>query len=571
MKSIKKIAQIAMLTLSFLGVAKISKAQTISNHFFGENAWMPDTIGNANACTEPPCILYGKLHKQWSNIKNSGAQVIRFGGIAADKNMPTNYQYIKMIDSIRAKGMEPIIQVPFANWRYTAQQAADIVHFVNVTKGKHIKYWIIGNEPDLGYSFTNANQVANYIKPFASAMKNVDPSILIIGPETAWYNQGIINGLTTPNGPDDITGKDAHGRFYIDVISFHTYPFNGTQTRDQVITKLTSTGNLQDNLVLLNARISSCNTAHGRTGASALKTAITEANINWQNSGSDNLHGLGANSFIGGQFISEMLGISMKNNVDFVNIWSVVEGNTTALNIGFIDPTTGNKKPSYYHFKMMADNFRGTYTDATDNQAKVKVFASKSSNLINVMILNQEQSNSFNYTVRLNNGTVSGSNGLKIAVNAGVNIEHNESIDAQSSLLLTFNSAGVLIKKTEYSLNNHAVANQPPTVTQYGSTGIGDDEAPAVAGTPHFDINVYPNPTAGKLTVALNSANEEQKSVEVEMVNLVGQLVYHKNLEFKDGKEMIDLQEGVANGVYIVRVKNADNKVVTKKIILERK
>jgi hypothetical protein len=82
---------------------------------------------------------------------------------------------------------------------------------------------------------------------------------------------------------------------------------------------------------------------------------------------------------------------------------------------------------------------------------------------------------------------------------------------------------------------------------------------------------VYPNPTAGKLNLAINNANEEQKSVEVEIVNLVGQLVYHKNLEFKDGKEMLDLQEGVANGVYIVRMRNADEKVITKKIVLERK
>ncbi|MCW3070408.1 MAG: hypothetical protein JWO44_298 [Bacteroidetes bacterium] len=569
MKSIRKIFQIGMIALGLVGAAKTTTAQTISNHFFGENAWMPDTIGNANACTEPPCLLYGKLHKNWDNIKNSGASLIRFGGIAADKNMPTNYQYIKMIDSIRAKGMEPVIQVPFANYRYTELQAADIVRFINVTKGMHVKYWIIGNEPDLGYHFTTASQVANYIRPFASAMKAVDPSILIVGPETAWYDQGVINGLTTPGGPDDITGKDAAGRYYIDVISFHSYPFNGTQTRADMITKLTSAGSLQDNLVSLNARIANCNAAHGRTGAATLKTAITEANVNWQNNGADNLNGVGANSFIGGQFLAEMLGISMKNGVDFVNIWSVVEGNNTALNIGYIDAQTGVKKPIYYHFKMMADNFKGNYADVTDNQNNVKTFASKSGSQINVMIMNQDLGSNFNYTVRLNSGTVSGSNALKIAVNAGVTVEYSDMIVAQGSVVLTFNSAGTLIKKTEYSLTGQAIANQPPVVTQYGTTGV--EETALNVGTPNFDINVYPNPTAGKLTVAMNTSNEDQKSVEVEIVNLVGQLVYHKTLEFKDGKEMIDMQEGIANGVYIVRVKNADNKVVIKKIVLERK
>jgi hypothetical protein len=323
-------------------------SQTISPYFFGQNAWMPDTIGNAAACPNPPCLLYGKLHKNWENIKLSNTAIVRFGGIAADRNKPTNFQYIKMIDSVRAKGMEPILQVPFHSGQYTAQQAAAIVQYVNVTKGKNIKYWIIGNEPDLGYSYTNAAQVAAYFRPFASAMKAVDPTILTIGPETAWYNSSIIDGLTTPGGPDDITGKDANGRFYCDIISFHYYPFNGTQTRAQVITKLISAGGLSDKLALLNARLANCNAVHNRTGQYALRSAITEANVNYQNNSADNLNGSGSNSFIGGQFVAEMLSVGMKNNVNFINIWSVVEGNNTALNIGYVDPPTGNKKPMFW-------------------------------------------------------------------------------------------------------------------------------------------------------------------------------------------------------------------------------
>jgi hypothetical protein len=217
---------------------------------------------------------------------------------------------------------------------------------------------------------------------------------------------------------------------------------------------------------------------------------------------------------------------------------------------------------------MMADNFRGMYANSTDNQNNVKVFSSKNANLVNVMIMNQDQNANFSYTVRLDNNTVSGNKALKVNVDAGVSVEYNETINSQATVVLTFNKSGVLVKKTEYSLQQHAASNQPPTVTQYVSTGIGDD-AVSTNGTPAFDMNVYPNPTAGKLTVAVSG--DDQRGVEVEMVNLVGQLVYHKNLEFKDGKEMIDLQEGVANGVYIVKVKNADDKVLTKKIILERK
>src|SRR5688572_4877902 len=228
-----KIFQPVLILLASWLCNSTVNAQAISTHFFGQNAWMPDTIGTS--------VKGGKLHTKWARVGESGAKMVRFGGIAADRNMPTNYQYIKMIDSIRAKGMEPVIQVPVHSNQYNAAQAAAIVQYVNVTRARNVKYWIIGNEPDLGYNYT-ATQVATYIRSHASAMKAVDPSIKTIGPECAWYNNSILHAITTANGPADLTGRDASGRFYLDVISFHYYPFNGTQTYSQVVTKINSTG-----------------------------------------------------------------------------------------------------------------------------------------------------------------------------------------------------------------------------------------------------------------------------------------------------------------------------------------
>lgn len=564
----KKIFQTCLLIVCLSAVAKIGFPQVISNHFFGENAWMPDTIGNANGCIDPPCVLNGKLYQQWENIKNSKASIIRFGGIAADKNMPTNYQYIRMIDAIRSNGMEPIIQVPFYNYRYTAKQAADIVYYINVTKGRNVKYWVIGNEPDLSYSFTSASQVANYFKPFASAMKNVDPSIKIIGPEVAWFNKGIIDGLTTPNGPDDITGKDQAGRYYLDIISFHTYPFKGTQSRDQVISELTSAGSLQDNLIYLNAKVAACNTSHNRTGASALKTAVTEANINWNNPPSDNLSGVGANSFIGGQFVAEMMGIGMKYGVEFINIWSVVEGNTQDNNIGYIDPATGNKKPSYHHFKLLADNFKGVYADGKTNQPNIKSFGSKDGQQVSVLILNQDMVKTHAFTLRLNTNDINKVNPLKININAGIAAEYSDVIPCQSSVLLTFNLAGTIIKKQEYSLTGHAMANLAPALTQFNTTGVtsnvGVDES-------SFEINTFPNPSLGKFTVQLNHENSKENKFEIQLINLIGQVVYQKEAVFLKGKEDVQLNGSFANGAYIVRVKKEGEEDVKKQIIKTQK
>lgn len=567
MNYIKKAIGLLIVISSILLSTNHLNAQTISSHFFGQNAWMPDTIGDIKNAPEPPVVFNGKLHKEWQNIANSGAQSIRFGGIAPDKNMPTDYQYLKMIDSIRAKGMEPIMQVPFRNWRYSAQQAADIVKFVNVTSGRHVKYWVIGNEPDLGYSYTTSTQIAAYIKPFASAMKTADPSIMIIGPECAWFNTNIINGLTTPGGPDDITGKDANGRYYLDVISFHTYPFDGSQTRAQVVSKLASTGSLQDNLAYLNGRVANCNTAHGRAGSTALLTAITEANIDWQNSSTDDVYGVGANSFLGGQFWAEMMGIAMKNGVDFINFWSVAEGSSNAGNIGYIDAGTNTFKPSYYHFKMMADNFRGNSVNATGNVANVKTFASQSSAQICVMLMNEELSTQYNYTVKLGTGTVNGSNALKINVNAGLSVEYSDVLQAQSTVLLIFNSSGSLIKKYEYTLNN-AVAHQAPTMTQYGTTPVSEikDEGPG------FEISkVYPNPTNAKFNIQLNKENTAGRKFDIEVFDIEGRLVLTKtSADFMKGKEEVDLTyRALSSGLYIARVKYG-NDMRTAKVILAK-
>ncbi len=553
--------------LSFCSVQFFS--QTISSHYFGQNAWMPDTIGS-NPCLDPPCVFNGKLDQYWHAVKDSKALLVRFGGTSADKNMPTHYQYIHIIDSIRSNGMEPILQVPFYKYRYTSQQAAAIVQYVNIAQGKHVKYWSIGNEPDLSYSYS-ASQIATYFRDFASAMKAADPSILIVGPDLAWFNQPIVDALTTPNGPSDITGKDISGRYYLDVFAFHRYPFNGSQTRQQVIANLTAPGGLQDNLVYLNGRILGCNTAHNRTGSSAISTALTEGNICWQNSAADNLQGTGANSFLGGQFLAEMMAIGLKNNLDFFNVWSVAEGNGGIVyNIGYINPDNGMKKPLYHHFKLMAENFKGNYADGTSNQLNVKAFGSKSAQQICVLILNEDLTTGYNYTVRLNNSAIGGTNPLKINVNAGLAADYNDMIPAQSSVLLTFNAAGTITRKCEYEMNVQAVANQPPGCTNFTTTSSGS--SPAAEDGAVFGLkNIFPNPTAGKITIELDRGKMRQPEYEVQLYNIIGQQVFSRRFTFEKNREEIELPPSVADGVYVVRVKEGEkDNFVTRKIILQR-
>jgi hypothetical protein len=136
----------------------------------------------------------------------------------------------------------------------------------------------------------------------------------------------------------------------------------------------------------------------------------------------------------------------------------VIEGN----GLSYISSDGTTKRPSYYHFQMMAQNFRGNSIAATDNQSNVKTFGARDVDQIAVMIMNQDQASSFNYTVRLNTGTVSGTNPLKINIDAGVSAEYNGVISDESSIVLIFDTAGAIKKKIEYKITDSA-----PTVTVY--------------------------------------------------------------------------------------------------------
>ncbi|MCE9540053.1 MAG: metallophosphoesterase, partial [Bacteroidetes bacterium] len=357
--------------------------------------------------------------------------------------------------------MEPIIQVSYYNNKYTASQAAEIVEFINITNTRNVKYWIIGNEPDGSYGNINATGVANYVKAFSLAMKNKDPSIKIIAPEAGWYNKNILDGLTTPGGLNDITGKDANGNFIVDIISFHLFAFSGTQTRSKVISYLTTPGLFEDNLTELNQRITACNNFHQRNLNSPLGIAVTEANIMWKKLQGDDIYNLGASSFLCGQFWTEIIGICMKRNVSILNFWSVIEGSE----LGYLSDLSTLPKPTYYHFQMLAGNFKGEFCNGTDNKTNVKCFGSKKDDQISVVIMNQDQSNDFIYTLRLDTNLISGLDPLKINIDADINNEYNDTLFRESSVLLTLNSNGTLIKKCVYKLYGNADNNLSPTCT----------------------------------------------------------------------------------------------------------
>lgn len=447
----RKLSNLMLLLLLYTS----GQAQTISSFLCGQNSWMPYSYGSE--------LYYGQLNQLWKKVEGSKVKFIRIGGIAPDFSKPTNAQYIGLIDSIRKIGAEPLVQVSYGRGTYTAQDAANTVNYINNTMSRNIKYWSISNEPNLpthGYPAVTAAEVETYTKSFASAMKAIDPTILIAGPDAAWYDANYYAALI--GGTNDITGKDGTGRYYIDIVTFHTYPFDGTQTRAQVIGYPES--GLTANINSLLSAIAAANTKNNRAGNSALKWAITEFNVNYLNPAINNVDGVGVHSFLNGQFWAEYFGLGMKYSALSMMPWSIHEsgGARSDYDLGYLDNnTTFDPRSTYYHEMLISEYFSGTYVSSTDNNALTKVYAATNNGLTSVLLMNQELNATQDYILRFNNTAIPTHPGVSINVNAGINKQISDRIGAQSTEVLVFNAAGEMIKRCIYN-RDHAVNNQPP-------------------------------------------------------------------------------------------------------------
>jgi hypothetical protein len=460
---------------------------SISSLFFGQNAWMPRKIGSREYFGDLEELLCGTAFSANglcvpAEVQASGVKLMRYGGISVDKHYSAELspaQYLTMVDNMRTNHIEPLLQVPYFAGVYGPTIAADLVRFINITHQRGVKYWTIANEPNTEYCDTitgicaNAQDIATYFKVFATAMKNVDPTILIAGPDLSWYNATIMNELTTPHGPNDICGRfigaDGLGHYYLDIIDFHTYPFAGdaNQTRAAVIAW--PQGSFQNNVVALKARVDACNSAYARAGSEALKLAVTEINVEYRNPVDLSLGQVSAQSFLAGQFWADVMNVGMKHGLTFIAFWSVKEGNPQ---LGYI-ANNGTALPTYYHYQMLAQNFRGGYITGTHwvngaAEPNVKAFGAIDQDQIVVMLLNEKQNTSLGYTVRLDGAAVSGSNALKVNIEAGIDREYhfpaNEVLAAQSTVMLVFDAAGNLRARHVYGLSSGYAS---PTIFAY--------------------------------------------------------------------------------------------------------
>lgn len=227
-------------------------------------------------------LIYGTNYGPWlgvtldikPDVVASKLSFIRFpAGAWGDQNDITPRQIDLFMSLSKELGSEPMINVRLQNG--TPQKAADLVNYANLAKGYNVRYWGIGNEPNLYVGDYPIERFNQEWRAWAEAMRAVDPTIKLIGPEISQfyvspvgdYETNIVNWLTQ--------FLQANGDL-VDIVSFHRYAFpRSINAGPPSIDELRNNSREWDQLIP-NARA----IIRSTTGRD-LPIAVTEVNSSW--------------------------------------------------------------------------------------------------------------------------------------------------------------------------------------------------------------------------------------------------------------------------------------------------
>lgn len=319
-------------------------------------------------------LIFGSNYGPWVSLRpetlplaeTSGVTMLRYpGGAHGDQNTLQTYQIDQLVDLARRMDAEPYIHVRFIGG--TPETAAANVQYANVDKGYGIRYWSIGNEPSLyepaGEPW-DAQQFADEWRNFAAAMKTVDPTILLIGPETHQFT-----------GTPDVDPKDSAGRDWlrtflatngdlVDIVSVHRYPFPNNAAR----TPATPAELLADPPTWTELVRNLRRVIREETGKE-LPVAITEMNSHWSNYVGGETS---PDSFLSGLWLGDVLGRLVAERVDVVNQFLLVG----TANQGFGLLGRSEPRPAYYPYQLYKQ-FGDELLHATSGVETVSIVAAR--------------------------------------------------------------------------------------------------------------------------------------------------------------------------------------------------
>lgn len=322
----------------------------VSPVFFGTN-WGP-WLG------VPPTML--------DVIPSLGIKIVRFpGGRWGDENTPTATQIDMLMAFCEQWGAEPLINVRLV--ASTPAAAAEMVQYVNIEKNYKVRYWAIGNEPDLfptqvGMRLPNytPEQFAQDWRLFAQAMKAVDPSIQLVGPEVSQF----IANPTEEYGQkysDWLVAFLKTNADLVDIVSVHRYPFPQSMTAGAPLKEHLRANSAEWDVLIPSLR----SIVREQTGKD-LPVAVTEFNSSWvENAGGEGT----IDSHFHGIWFADVVG-RMINQDTFMLQQFAVTGRYGMMNRSELNSTG-------LAFQMFARYFGNQRVYASSDQQHVTVYAAK--------------------------------------------------------------------------------------------------------------------------------------------------------------------------------------------------
>ncbi len=331
--------------------------------------------------------IYGSNYGPWVAVPanmldaayNSHVTVLRWpGGEWGDANNIQSYHLDTFMGLLKKMGAIPTISVRLLGG--TPEAAAALVQYANIRKGYNIRYWSIGNEPDLYEGRPNVDydtvRFNREWRAIAEAMRAVDPSILLLGPE--------LHGTYTFDfsaNPKDVNGLDWMTEFLkangdlTDVVTIHRYPYpHGTTAGAVSIDEMRANSAEWDRTIPYLREL-----IHETTGRD-IPIGVTEVSSYWSPMISADTT---PDSFFNAIWYADVLGRLIHQQVFMANVWVFANRNGGH---GLIFGST--LRPTYYVFQMYS-HFGSQQVYAASGLPNVSVYAAKRADgTLTLMVIN---------------------------------------------------------------------------------------------------------------------------------------------------------------------------------------
>jgi hypothetical protein len=330
-------------------------------------------------------LVYGVNYGPWGvlspdasqRVLEAGIRFLRYPGGEWGDNYDLNSSHLDSIymPLVRRLGAEASLSVRLKGG--TPQKAAELVRYMNIEKGYGIKYWSIGNEPDL-YPNYSAEQHAKDWRAYALAMRAVDPTIRLLGPEISQYPP-------TDNAGEYLEARRAWLQAFlaangdlVDVITVHRYPFPVGRNATTPTKAQAAAAAREWDYILPNIRAISREIV-GRE----LPIGITEVNSHWNK----DINGPAtADSAYNAIWWADSLNRLIRNRTEMVNFFALYSNNIETGPFGLL--SRFDVRPTFYVYPLFKQ-FGETLLESASADPDMSITAARRTDgALTLMIVN---------------------------------------------------------------------------------------------------------------------------------------------------------------------------------------